>query len=95
MCAQNESECLGFGASHEVVAHRDSLEVVSKRVRAARSARRLRVGGESARAMLRGSACKSRRVAPAVRWRVWDMSGVEDIDDAHGHTASGTHQPLG
>ncbi len=37
----------------------------------------------------------SRRIATAVWWGVGDMSGVEDVDDAHGHAASGTHQPVG
>ncbi len=29
VCAQNESEDIGFGVAHEVVAHKISLEVVS------------------------------------------------------------------
>ena len=53
------------------------------------------LGDSLARVMLRVKVCKSRRVTTAVWWRVWDMSGVEDIDDAHGHAASGTHHPVG
>ena len=73
----------------------DSLGIVSARVQVVRRRGRLDIGDSLVGAILRGNGCGSWRVATAVRCRVWDMSGVEDIDDAHGHSASGTHQPVG
>ena len=94
LCAQGTSQSIVFGAVDEVVTHRDSLEVGLEAC-----------SGSTKPSPVEGRRCigvsrvergnGSRRVASTVWWRVRDMSGVEDVDDAHGHAASGAHQPLG
>ena len=94
MYPRNESGRFDCGELHEDVERNESQEVVSTGVWAARSARRLRVGGASVRVMLRGNGCKAHGGSPprcgggCGTWAESKTSMMRMVAPQSGHTSA-------